>query len=462
MKPIEIIDVVKACKASGEEVFNGIITGVSTDSRVIKPGELFIPLKGEKFDGHNFIQDAFFKGAAASLCNSKYKVLDSRYKDKIIYVKDTNQALLDLASYYRGLFDATFIAITGSVGKTTTKEMVASVLKKRFCVLKTEGNFNNEIGLPLTLFQLEDCHKLAVIEMGMSGLGEIRQLVNIVKPSISIITNIGISHIEKLGSRQNIAKAKLEILEPLGKDDLAVLNAESPELWSKKEHISPKTIYFGHQKGDIRVSNVKTERENVTFEIKGKYGNHIFNIPILGTHNVMNALPAVALGFEMGLSKQDIYEGLMEFRPTKMRLELKKASFGATLIDDSYNASPDSMKAALDVLRQMGEGKRKAAIIGDMLELGEYANETHRHIGEYAADKTDILIAVGNFAREIISGARDKGMDERDLYMFKSTKEAIGNVKNLVKKSDIILIKASRGLKMEQITQHLAGRVLID
>ena len=185
--------------------------------------------------------------------------------------------------------------------------MVASVLKTLF-LLKTEGNFNNEIGLPLTLFQLEDCHKLAVIEMGMSGLGEIRQLVNIVKPSISIITNIGISHIEKLGSRQNIAKAKLEILEPLGKDDLAVLNAESPELWSKKEHISPKTIYFGHQKGDIRVSNVKTERENVTFEIKGKYGNHIFNIPILGTHNVMNALPAVALGFEMGLSKQDIYE----------------------------------------------------------------------------------------------------------------------------------------------------------
>ena len=243
--------------------------------------------------------------------------------------------------------------------------MIAEILKTRFKVLKTPGNLNNEIGLPLTLFQLDESYQIGVVELGMSGLGEILRMVNIVRPKAAVITNIGISHIEKLGSKQNIARAKMEILEPMDKSNLAVLNADSSELWDVKDTIIPKTVFFGQGRGDVRAKNIKSDDVNgLEFDIYGCYGEMTFRVPLPGIHNVNNALAAIVVGFQMGLSQEEIQRGLLNLKLPEMRLQFKKSYFGADIIDDSYNASPDSMKAALDLLSQRGQGKRRAVILG--------------------------------------------------------------------------------------------------
>jgi UDP-N-acetylmuramoyl-tripeptide--D-alanyl-D-alanine ligase len=457
MIPLDVKDVILAVEGKTENDVQGSIKGVSTDSRSIKPGQLFIPLIGDNFDGHDFIGEAMAKGATMALCEIR-KAVKIKDKSKLIFVEDTRKALLDLASYYRSLFELPFVAITGSVGKTTTKNMIAEVLKTRFNVLKTEGNFNNEIGLPLTLFSLDKNSQIGVVEMGMSGFGEISRMVNIVKPQIAVITNIGISHMEKLGSKKNIAKAKMEILEPLKPNDLAILNADSVELWEMREKLPCKSLFFGINRGDLRAENIKSHRDKgVSFDVVNGAGIYNLNIPLPGVHNVYNALAAIAVGFEFGLTERDIVQGLSNVKPTKMRLEFKKSAFGATIIDDCYNASPDSMLSALNLLSEMGKEKKKAAVIGDMLELGEYAESAHQDVGRYAADKADMLIAVGRYAAYMARGFQQNNND-KPIHIFDDTLTAAQNVPNLVKDCDMILVKASRGMKMEQIVSKLISR----
>jgi len=449
MKTLDIREVIQATQGEYlNKQFDILIKGVSTDSRTIKENDLFVPLVGPKFDGHDFIRQALEKGAAAALCDKskKMKVEGLPYK-KIIFVDNTLLALLNLAAYYRTLFDIPFVAITGSIGKTTTKEMIAEILKTRFKVLKTPGNLNNEIGLPLTLFQLDECHDIGVVELGMSGFGEIRRMVNIVKPKVAVITNIGITHIEKLGSRQNIARAKMEILEPLTKKDITVLHADSIELWSAKGKIIPKVVFFGRERGDIRAKNIFSDDYGIQFDINGCYGEVTFSVSLPGIHNV-----------NKGLTKEEIQVGLQNLKLPEMRLQLKKSFFGADIIDDAYNASPDSMKAALEFLNQRGLGKKKAAIIGDMLELGKLAGKAHFEIGKYAANRADIIIAIGNFSENIKMGALQGKIDSKCVYVFPTVELASLEVTRLVEDCDIILVKASRGMKLEQITQLLVRR----
>jgi len=460
MIPLKIEEVIKATSGFAEGEIRGFIAGVSTDSRNIKDGELFVPLSGENFDGHDFIKNAFEKGAVAALCEKakRGKVGLFNSGDPIIYVDDTQKALLMLAAYYRSLFSIPFVAVTGSVGKTTTKNMIAEVLKTRFEVLKTEGNFNNEIGLPLTLFGLERHHRIGVVEMGMSGLGEISRLAGVVKPSISVITNIGIAHIEKLKSRQNIARAKMEILEPLKQHDLAVLNADSPELWERKGRLVPRTVYFGLDRGDVRVASIESfGNTGIKFGISGKYKDMVFEVPLPGAHNAMNAAAALTVGFELGLSQDQIQDGFSSLKPSKMRLEFKKSKTGAVIIDDAYNANPDSMKAALDLLAESGRGKKRAAVLGDMRELGGLSKTAHMEIGRYAADKTDVLVAVGNFSGDMAQGFCQKRSDKNSVFTYDTTGDAEKNIEKNVEDCDIILIKASRAMKLEEITQVLMG-----
>lgn len=462
MKPLKINDVINAIngRISNSYNSNGFITGVSTDTRSINQGELFIPLKGENFDGHDFIPKAFSKGASFCLCNkNKIDKANKTQSDNIIIVEDTKIALIKLAKYYRELFPIPFIAVTGSVGKTTTKEMIAQVLNTKYNVLKTKGNFNNEIGLPHTLFRLNDRHNIGVVELGMSSFGEISKMADAVRPKIGVITNIGISHIENLGSKENIAKAKTELLDSMEDDDIVILNAESPELWKKRSLISQKTIYFGDNRGDVQIKNKKRHNDgSISFNISGKYGNNNFKIAIPGEHNVYNAVCAIIVGFEMNLSKEAIQEGLLKFNPPKMRQEFKKAYFGATVIDDSYNASPDSVRAALDLLAKSGKSKKKAVVLGDMLELGKYSKKAHFDIGLYAGNKVDIFIAVGDFAKDLAKGAEKGDVPIENIFTYRTTTEACKNIVDITCDCDIILVKASRALKMEKIIQRLTGR----
>ncbi|MGB9976749.1 UDP-N-acetylmuramoyl-tripeptide--D-alanyl-D-alanine ligase [Thermovenabulum sp.] len=463
MKVLDLLEVVNAVKGNIFKNYKRTITGVSIDSRTINKGDLFIPIRGENHDGHDFIKEAFDKGAAASLCEeeSRDKVKDLAEKEfPIVLVKDSKIALLDLAGYYRKQFPVPFIAITGSVGKTTTKELTASILSTKYKVIKNEGNFNNEIGLPLTLFNLEAHHDFGVLEMGMSGLGEIRRMSSIVEPEIAIITNIGVSHIEKLGSKENIAKAKLEVVEFLKDDGVLILNADSPELYAKKGHIPKKVIYFGVEKGEVKGKNPRfLEDGGMEFEIEGIFGNHLFKIPLLGLHNVYNAIAAITAGFIIGLEAERIQEGLSRVSSTKRRLEFKKTNTGKVIIDDCYNASPDSMKAALEVLEKVGTRKTKAAVLGDMLELGDISTDAHLEVGAFVAAKVDKLIAVGERAKNIAEGAIKNGLSREKVYYFNNKKDIEEEkILDLLKDIDIILVKASRAMKFEDIVNMLIRR----
>jgi len=433
---------------------NDIITGVSTDSRKIAAGDLFIPLKGEKFDGHDFIESAFKQGAAASLTQD-YSV---HFPGKVlILVEDTLIALQQLAAAYRSRFAIPFIGITGSVGKTSTKEMVAYALSEKYNVLKNEGNLNNEIGVPLTIFRLDSTHEAAVIEMGMSGFGEISTLTEIVKPHVGIITNIGISHIEKLGSRQNILRAKLEILDGMKPDGLLVLNGDDAMLNGVKGLLKQRTVSYGLEEGaDYVAQNVKSRGEaGIDFDIMIKGKNYTIHVPAPGIHNVYNALAAIAAGSELGIPVETLAKGISRYSPGNMRLNIINVN-GIKVINDAYNASPQSVKAALDVLEEMETGRR-IAVLGDMLELGEWTEQAHLDTGRMAAEKNiDYIVTVGKEAVNIARGAAETGYAPDRIASFQSNREAYEYLKNILKQGDAILVKGSRGMKMEELVGYLS------
>ncbi len=451
MKPITLEAIAKAVngKISDEKYNNIIIKNITTDTRKIAEGDLFIPLKGENFDGHNFISQAFESGALCCLSAENIEI------DKpCIYVSDTRVALRDLAEYYISLFDIPVVGITGSVGKTTTKDMIASVLMQKYNVFKTEGNFNNEIGLPLTVFRITDDTEAVVLEMGMNSFGEIHNLSKIARPDIAVITNVGVSHIENLGSREGILKAKCEIFDYIKNDGTAVLNIDNDMLKTLEGKTNFKTLWYGiENKKDIYADNIiKNGVESISCDIH--MDNEIFNvcIPVPGEHMVLNAMAAALTGKTLGLSISEIKRGIEEFVPTKMRMAVFKTENGTTLINDAYNANPVSMKASIDVLSGV-EGE-KIAILGDMFELGDFAEKMHYDTGVYAAEKNiDKIICIGNISKSMYEGALSLG---GNAFYFETQEDFFENgFEKLINKGATVLVKASRGMHFEKTAEKI-------
>lgn len=432
------------------------IERVSTDSRDIKKGDLFIPIVGEKYDGHDYIEMAFEHGAVAVITH-KDIIVNEKF-NSVIKVEDTLIALGKLANYYRSKFKIPLVGITGSVGKTSTKEMIASVLGEGYCVLKTAGNFNNEIGLPLTLFNLEEKHQVAVIEMGMSGFGEISRLSKIAVPKIAVVTNIGSAHIEQLGSKKNILKAKMEILDGLSNEGVVILNGDDSLLESTKGLIKNKTIFYGTDEYfDYRAHDIRTVGEKgSTFELITANGKYSVFVPAPGIHNVYNALAAIAVGFELKVPIEKIIAGISKYKPEKMRMEIIHME-RIKVINDAYNANPQSMRAAIDVLREIGGKNRKIAILGDMLELGEASEDYHKELGEFAVQKgMDIVIAIGQYGESIKEGAIKAGINEKSAFSVEDINEQLNSLLiKLLREKDICLVKGSRGMKMERIVEFI-------
>lgn len=428
-----------------------LIEEITTDSRKEIHQGLFVPLKGERFDGHHFIENVFDKGAIATLTMNK-KVEDERLIT--IWVEDTGKALLDLGRFYREQFNIPVVGITGSVGKTSTKEMVAAVLSGKWQVHKTEGNFNNEIGLPLTLFNLKQQHEAAVIEMGMNHFGEIHNLTCCSLPDLAIITNIGTSHIENLGSREGILKAKLEVLDGLKPGGLLIINGDNDLLGDLKE-LPVKTITYGLKStNQYWAKDIISQGEYTLATVMTPHATYGIRIKALGEHMVYNTLAAIAVAEHFGLTETEIMRGLAAYEPAKMRMHIASFENGLTVIDDTYNASPDSMKAALKVLKEYSRPGRKVAVLGDMFEMGEFAPELHREVGEFAAEiKVDLLISVGNLAKHILDGYRAKTAQQ--AYYFETKEAFVENLPELVKEDDCILFKASRGMHFETLVEEV-------
>jgi len=452
----EIIQATNGVLVSGGK--STVFYGISTDSRKINPGELFVPIVGQRFDGHDYIAGSLQSGAAGTLT---HRDTDAAEGKVIIRVQDTLRALGDIARFYRQKFKIPFVGVTGSVGKTSTKEMISSVLGQKFKVLKNEGNLNNEIGLPLTIFNLDDSHEAAVVEMGMSGFGEISYLASIVKPDIAVITNIGLSHIEKLGSRQNILKAKMEIFEGLRENGTVILNGDDNLLNGLRDLLRFKTVYYGMGEGlDYSAYNVKTAGEHGTrFEISMGCRDYSVEIHVPGVHNVYNALAAIAVGRELKVSEDMIIKGIAEFNPGKMRLNIISHK-GMKVINDAYNASPQSMEAALDVLKDMTGAGRKIAVLGDMLEMGEYASRVHYDVGKFAVSRgIEYIITVGVNGRDIGLGALKAGAEPGKVISFENNSDAAGFLADFVKAGDVVLVKGSRRMKMEEIVERLTDKI---
>lgn len=433
-------------KALGSDLQSDkIITRISTDSRDVDGNTLFFAIKGERFDAHDFAKQAEENGAAALVCHKK---VDTACP--VIYVDDTKTALLQLSSYYRNKFpDLILIGLTGSVGKTTTKEMTACVMEQKYKTLKTEGNFNNEIGMPKTLFRLEKDTECAVIEMGMSEFGEISALSNTAQPNGAIISNIGVSHIENLGSRDGIFKAKTEMLEGLKKGGPLVLNGDDDKL-STVKNSDFNVIFFGIENGncDVRAENIKEHGLQTDFTVICKEGGQNVTLPTVGIHNVYNALAAISMGLCFGVSLKSAAKGLESYVPSGMRQRIKKIG-NITFIEDCYNASPDSQKAALNSLCTIAQG-RKIAVLGDMLELGSYTETAHRTVGEYAAEKKiDMLYTFGESSKYTADSAKKCGL--KNVFEF-TEKESLANALLLeFRDGDTVIFKASRGVKLEEV-----------
>ncbi|MGN0614415.1 MAG: UDP-N-acetylmuramoyl-tripeptide--D-alanyl-D-alanine ligase [Porcipelethomonas sp.] len=428
------------------------ITEISTDTRNLPEGCLFLALRGERFDGHNFIKNAIEAGAAAAV--SEYDVEGC----PCVVTENTRLALLKIAQYYRSRFSPVLVGVTGSVGKTTTKEMIALVLSEKYNTLKTLGNLNNEIGLPKTLFGLTSEHEAAVIEMGMSHFGEIERLTKTACPTMAVITNIGFSHIENLGTQQGILNAKLEILSGMDKNSPLITNGDDNHLAPLKTSLERPVYLYGinNEECDFRAADIKEEDGETSFDILWENNRVRASVPCVGVHNVMNAAAAFAVGILSGLTPGEIVSALKKYKPDGMRQNIvKKGDY--TVIIDCYNASPDSMKASLGVLAGMKSEGRKIAVLGDMLELGEASERLHRLVGKYAADcKPDLLYCYGDAAMYIAAEAQKYGLASCAFHT--GDKELMTEkIKERLRSGDTILFKASRGMKLEEVIEKLFG-----
>lgn len=431
-----------------------VIAGVTIDSRKIEPGNLFVPFKGEKVDGHKYVEEAIKKGAGAALWQKD--VPNPPQGLPLLIVDDCLAALQELARKYRKELSVKVVGITGSNGKTTTKDMTSSLLSLKYKVQKTEGNYNNHLGLPLTVLGLNEDTEIAVLEMGMSGRGEIEFLTKLACPDAVVITNIGESHLLDLGSREGIAEAKLEILQGLRKDGLAVLHGDEPLLMERihqfKGDIQVQT--FGRSDtNDLFPTEITQLEQGNSFKINAS--DKTFELPVLGTHNILNALAAMLIARYFSVSFEEITEGLKTTKLTNMRMELVEGKRGEKIINDAYNASPTSMMAAIELVSNLHGYERKILVLGDMLELGPQEEQYHLQIGEgLNADKIEFLFTYGQLGRHIAAGARNVLGDGR-VFDFLDKEELIQSLKKYLNGQTLVLVKASRGMKLEEIVKVL-------
>lgn len=434
------------------------ISGVSIDSRTIKKGELFFAIKGERFDGHDFVDEALKKGAWGAVVERS--VLESKYSSlsglkNIIPVEDTLLSLQEMSGMHRRKFSMPVIGITGSNGKTTTKEMLAAILRQKGPVLKNEGNLNNHIGVPLILMKMNSSHRTAVIEMGMSGIGEIALLARLALPDIGVITNIGPAHLEFLGSIDAVAQAKGELLENMKQDGIAVLNADDRYFERLKNRYSGRVVSFGiENKADVMASNILQQKDATDLSICTSDGCVQVRLRILGRHNIYNALAAAAAAMCVGMPLESVKFGLEGFSPVSMRSELMEIK-GRLVIEDCYNANPRSMEAAIETLVSLRPGRLTIAVLGDMLELGPTGPEAHKEIGRTVARHgVDLLITIGALAHLIAEGAVEAGMSVQRVIKAGSISEAARLLRERSRRGDAILIKGSRGMRMERILEE--------
>ncbi|MDB5053611.1 MAG: UDP-N-acetylmuramoyl-tripeptide--D-alanyl-D-alanine ligase [Bacilli bacterium] len=447
--------------AGSEDSFQ--IQGVSTDTRTIQPGNLFIPLDiGNHFDGHQFVREAFAKGAVAALWQKDR--LDPPQDVPLIYVDNTLAALQELARAYRNELAVRIIGITGSNGKTTTKDMTAAILASTYRVHKTSGNLNNHIGLPLTLLQMSDHSEVAVIEMGMSGRGEIEFLSKLAAPDVVVVTNVGESHLLQLGSRKEIAKAKLEILSGLKSGGLFIYNGDEPlleQMLPEMEHPAEMLrLRFGSAtNNDLYPTAILAEQEGTFFQLNTENTANYY-VPVLGHHNVINALAAIAVGKYMGVQDADIVNGLRSLEMASMRIERVLTANHVMILNDAYNASPTSMRAAIQLLAEMKGFDRKIIVLGDMLELGKDEIAFHQNMGRELNPQTiDFVYTYGSLARHIAEEARNNYAGDK-VKWFSDKKEMIQQLKANVVEGDLVLVKASRGMKLEEVVYALKEGVL--
>ena len=432
---------------------NVIVQRVDTDSRTIHSGSLFIPLVGERFDGHAYINAALEGGALGCLTARERE----SYRPDRFYIKvaSTQRALRDLAAWYKARFPIPFIAVTGSVGKTTTKDMIAAVLSTRYRVLKTEGNYNNNIGLPLTLLRLDRSCEICVLEMGMDRPGEIDYLGEIVQPDVGVITNIGDAHIERLGSRENIFRAKCELLPHIRPGGLVVLNGDDPMLASLRGRTPVPAVFCGREEGlEYRARRLEGDGDSrILCQMTTPRMDRQVEIPALGEHMIYPALIAAAIGERFGLTQDQIVEGILRFVPTRMRMNILYRGDGIVILDDTYNANPQSMRAAISVLAD-SHSAWKVAVLGDMLELGPFAPALHTEVGEcLGREKIDCLVAVGEMSAYIAQGARDSGVPQVHHCPDKEAAKTL--LEQVIRPDSTILVKASRGMQLEELTAFL-------
>jgi UDP-N-acetylmuramoyl-tripeptide--D-alanyl-D-alanine ligase len=424
------------------------IDGISTDSRTVNNGELFVALKGIRFDGHFFIKDCISRGALGLVVSEDEEVDVPEYVS-VIKVQDSLKALGDIAHFHRMRFDIPIVAVTGSNGKTTTKDMIAQALGSRYKVLKSQGTFNNLIGVPITLLKLNDEHQVCVLEMGTSRLGEIARLAKIARPNIGVITNVGPSHLEFFKDLETVAQAKMELFSGFGKDDIAIWNADDCMLSGLYETLICNKRTFGLANGcDFQATNIEYAESGWRFALNQ---SKLIKIRLLGQHNVHNALAAIAVVETLGIEYQDIYTALLNFSTPPMRMEILQAG-GVTIINDCYNSNPKSMESAIHVLSGFSAAGRKVLVSGDMLELGEISGYFHHQLGLNVAESgIDIFIGVGERSKEATVSAVRAGMNGDCVFFCKDSKEAGELLLKILHSQDVVLIKGSRAMNMEKV-----------
>ncbi len=468
LTPVEIARVIDGkLEMYGGDCSEAPQNHISTNSKEGASGVIFCAIKGQNVDGNDYITDALMAGSTCFIC--QYVPEAAKESGKCfcaILVEDTVKAIGTLAAYYRGFTNAKFVAVTGSVGKTTTKEFIYSVASAAYKTHKTQGNYNNELGLPLTIFGISPSDKVAVVEMGMSALGEIEYMTRIARPDIAIVTNIGTSHLASLGTRENICRAKMEIRLGLSENGTLLLNADEPLLFDQYETLEhkPKLMSVYNRFGDYRAVNIRQKVDGMVYDLI--YDNKAVTnveIPTLGKHNVYNSLAAYAVGVMLGMTDEQIRRGLKSFVGADKRQNIYDVS-GITVIDDCYNASPESMRAAIDVLVSMAakKGTKPAALLGDMLELGEYSRLMHDQLGQYAAQmQVQKLFCYGMMADIVAEAAIKKGIRAENVFVCLDTRDPQSMADMILQAldpGDILLVKASRAVQAERIIECMKKR----
>jgi UDP-N-acetylmuramoyl-tripeptide--D-alanyl-D-alanine ligase len=455
MERVRITEMAAALGIPSDNLPDDPIGGVSTDSRTIAAGELFVAIRGERFDGHDYVDDAFLQGAAAALVARDARI-DAGGR-ALLEVGDTLDAFQELAGWYRRQFDLKVVGVTGTNGKTTTKDMAAAVLETSMRTAKTAGNYNNHIGVPLTLFRLTREHGAAVVEIGMNHPGEITRLAGIARPQTAVITNVAEAHMETMGTLEAIAEAKGEILDALPSDGVAILNADDTMVMSQEHRAPFRVVTFGTAaSADVRATGIEEADGRVRFEVVVAGGKPVrVELPVPGAHNVSNALAAIAVGRALGVTVGEAARGLSSFEPSPMRM--KVLTVGSwTVLNDAYNCNPGSLGAALRTLIDIGRGRTTAAALGDMLELGSRSETAHREVGAAAASLgVDYLFLFGREVEALRDGALDAGMDPERASVFEDKAALARALGERLGDDAVLLVKGSRGMRMEEVVELL-------